>query len=595
MAWVDKSSAPLTGKAARVAAWALYLIVFTSGGVLMGVEIAGSRVLAPNFGTSIFVWGSLIGLFMGAMALGYYVGGSLADKKPSFAVLSTIVSLAGVYTFLFIPYSGWHVCEYVAQQITDRAAGPLLAAGVLFFVPSFLMAMVSPFAIKLNTESLAGVGGVAGKLYALSTAGSIVGTLVTTFALIPLFKVSNVLQGLGVVLLVVAVLALVLFKSAVTGFDRGDRNGVAVLTLIALGCIEVWAIWPVQPHVAAGQRLLMYDESSYHDIAVTENVRWGSQLLPPQGVRRWLKFNEMMESGIFPYRGEYLNAVEYTDVLHLALVWTPRPRSLLVVGGGGGVVPTQFRIHYGTKTPETPAPSLERIDVLELDQKVKDAAEKYFRANGSEFHIGDARMNLRRLQGPYDLILLDAYSAGGQIPFHLLTWEFLKEVKDKLSPNGVLITNIIAAVENEGAVADRPADLLFAEIKTLTAAPEDGPDAVREQLFKQDQVYIFPKVRYGDKLLGREWEYRNVIVFATRQERRWSADEILAAARSFINARPKDRRVPPEVLEWHAKNLYADGPKQADLDAVPVLRDDYAPVDTMYRPIKRDEATWRDN
>ena len=594
MAWTDKTSAPLTGKAARVAAWALYLIVFTSGGVLMGVEIAGSRVLAPNFGTSIFVWGSLIGLFMGAMALGYYVGGSLADKKPSFAVLSTIVSLAGVYTFLFIPYSGWHVCEYIAQQITDRAAGPLLAAGVLFFVPSFLMAMVSPFAIKLNTESLAGVGGVAGKLYALSTTGSIVGTLVTTFALIPLFKVSNVLQGLGVVLLIVAVLALVLFKSAATGFDRSDRNGVAVLTLIALGCIEMWAIWPVQPHVMAGQRLLMYEESSYHDIAVTEEVRWGSRLLPPPEVPRWLKFNEMRESGIFPYCGRYLNAVEYTDLLHLALVWAPKPKSLLVVGGGGGVVPTQFRLHYGTRTPETLSPSLAKVDVLELDEKVRDAAEKYFYANGSEFHIGDARMNLRLLEGPYDIILLDAYSAGGQIPFHLLTWEFLKQVKDKLSPDGVLITNIIAAVENEGAVGDRPADLLFAEIKTLTATPDDC-STVRERLFKPEQVYIFPKVSPGRKLFGSESEYRNVIVFATRQEKRLTPDEIIEAVKTSSNARPEKQRVAPKLLEWYARCLYTDGPKQADLDAVPVLRDDYAPVDTMYRPIKRDEATWRRN
>jgi len=587
------AGAPLSPQAARLAAWALYLIVFTSGGVLMGVEIAGSRVLAPSFGTSIFVWGSLIGLFMGAMALGYYLGGALADRKPSFLLLATIVSLAGAYIFLVIPYLGPWMCEDIGRFVTHRALGPLLASTVLYFVPSFLLAMVSPFAVKLHAESLAGLGGVAGKLYALSTTGSIVGTLLTTFALIPLFRVTNVLMGLGVCLLVVAVAGLICFVRAMQSHTAADRRGAAVIALVALGCVEAWVVHPIQPQVTRGERLLCYEESSYHDIAVTENVMAGERrLLQPEEIRRWLKFNENTESGIYPYLGKYLNAVTYTDVLHLALIWAPQPKRLLVVGGGGGVVPTQFRLFY---------PSLERIDVLELDPAVERLCLRYFQAanRGLDFRIGDGRMSLQALEGPYDIIVLDAYSAGGQIPFHLLTWEFLKEAKQKLAPHGVLITNIIAGLENEDPPDERPADLFFAECRTLRASEAEAhglPHPTLEQqapLFKQ--LYVIPKVRENEGgLRGSETVYRNVLVFATLEDRALTRDQLVEKTKAFAGAQPLDRRIEPRILLWHAEHLYERGPRPQELASVPILCDDYAPVETMYRLVKRDEGTWRD-
>ncbi len=581
-------------RSAQRAAWSLFTIVFTSGAVLMGMEMAGSRILAPSFGTGIFVWGALIGLFMGAMALGYYVGGKLADRYPSFPVLATIVSLAGAYIYM-IPYIGHPLCESVGRSVTDQMAGPLIAAALLFFVPSFLMAMVSPYAVKLNTTTLSGVGGVAGTLYALSTFGSIVGTLLTTFVLIPTFWVSNVLQGLGLALVLVAILTLVLFRSALGRVTKDDRNGAALMAVVALGLIEMWALFPVQPHVANGERLLFYEESRYHDIAITEVVYGsvpsqlspsdGRCLLRPDDVSRWMKFNENRESGIFPY-GEYLNAVRYTNVVHLALLWVPDPKSMLVVGGGGGVVPVQFRKFYGK--------TLEKVDVLELDPSVQTAALDYFQMHDDaiQFKIGDARMNLKKSKEKYDIILLDAYGSGGQIPFHLMTYEFLEDVKAHLTERGVLVTNIIAALENENPPKMRPGDLFFAEFKTLTQAHPRNP-VEKPALYDPQQIYIFPRTDKGMELRNRETENRNIILIAVRETERKSRNDLLSLAQAFVQKRERNECIDRDVFLWNAESVYVDGPTDQQLAEVPVLTDHYAPVDTMYRPVKYDELIWR--
>ena len=588
----------LDPRAARRAAWALYLIVFMSGGILMGVQIAGSRILAPSFGSSIFVWGSLIGLFMGAMALGYFLGGKLADAWPSFGALAIIVSLAGLYTFIMIPYFGLDVCAGIGRTFSDQMVGPLLACTVLFFVPGFLLAMVTPYAIKLNATTLAGLGGVAGSMSALSTSGSIVGTLLTTFLLIPSMKVSNALYLLGVLLIAVAILSLILFKSAVGGLSRADRHKTSVLALIGLACLEVWAIYPARPQIGKDERLVHYEESAYHDIGVTEEVfAEGGRLRAPANISRKLRFNDNTESGIYPYRWEYQNSVLYTDLMHLALVFTPEPKRVLMVGGGGAVAPIQFNQAYGS-----------HVDILEIDPAVRRIAIDYFQAPKGEqaqsgegqvvFHIGDARMNLKKMEGAYDVIILDAYSSGGQIPFHLLTWQFLRDIKARLTPGGVLVTNIISAVQNLSKSRLRPADLLLAEYKTLTASEAQvlelaQPTAAQAApLFQESQIYIFPRIYDTEsRLQGFEDRHRNVIVIATQEEKRRTLDQILDRVKALLEGKAPRVKVDGKTFLWHAERFHERPYKPEELERIPILQDNYAPVDTMYRPIKREESS----
>jgi predicted membrane-bound spermidine synthase len=572
------------------------LIVLVSGAVLMGVEIAGAKIMAPGFGTSIFVWGSIIGLFMSALAAGYYLGGMLADRHPTFGLLAGIVTAAGVLTAL-IPRFGPGMCETIARQDIGPIFGPFLAAAAVFFLPSFLMGMVSPMAVKLNATSLAGLGGVAGRLYALSTFGSIMGTLLTTFVLVPRMGVSHVFQALGIILFLAAAIALALFSSGKGRAGAVDRGNAGVLALLALAFAEAWIVLPVEPYVPPGQRLLHYEDSSYHEILVTEDVMYvretGSEFLAPvvwqqdhNRVRRWLKFNENIESGVFPYSSEYKNAVNYTDLLHLPLIWVnnPLPKRILVVGGGGGVIPTQFSNWYNCQ-----------VDVAELDGAVERVAKEYFGVPPSPnitFYIGDGRQTLRRTlpDGAYDIVFLDAYSSGGQIPFHLLTWEFLSEVKAKLNDRGILLTNIISGVKNVTAkTAPRPADLFLAEYKTLQASKADvtgNPNDDKAPLF--NQVYVFPKIWPGYPMVGDAYEeYRNVIVVATREQKARSIEELADALKPLID--PAKPVIKASGMLWHVEHLYTKGPTSDDLASVPVLRDDYAPVDTMYRAVKRDE------
>lgn len=618
-----------------LAAWALYIIVFVSGAVLMGLEIAGAKILAPGFGTSTFVWGAIIGMFMGALSAGYYVGGYLADKRPSFQTLAIVVSVAAIWVLL-LPRVGPSWAESIAKADMGKVLDPLIASMVLFFVPSFLMGMVSPYSVKLNASSLAGVGGVAGRLYALSTLGSIVGTWLTTFVLIPIMKLSNVLQLLGALLLFTAIVCLYLSITAIGKISRDQVRTLGMLALIWLIGTECWAAFPSKPNLYPGTRLIHYDDSPYHEIQVTEEAIYfdektpedkdGGYLLPCKYwespmfyQRRWLKFNENIESGTFPYSKKHLNAVTYTDLLHLPLIWNKQPKRILVVGGGGGIIPSQYSNWYNCK-----------VDVAELDQKVADVAQEYFdmpkKPDGTlvdniKFYIGDGRQTIRRsLEGPYDVIVLDAYSSGGQIPFHLMTWNFLSEVKAKLAPNGVLITNIISGLQN-GTQADtlHNADLFLAEYKTLKASRSEALGLKSEDpadtapLFKQ--IYTFPKFYQDDELLtdGKLEEYRNVIVIATNEatlrEVEGTPDSMEEIA-SQLSPRAedfKDEKEREAALEksWVKCDLrpHVKSYKRLHDHKVPstetlenfkvILTDDYAPVDLMYRPVKRDENMHR--
>ncbi|HMO86489.1 MAG TPA: fused MFS/spermidine synthase, partial [Lacipirellulaceae bacterium] len=182
----------------------LMLLVFVAGAVLMGLEIVGSRLLAPHFGNSVFVWGSLISLFLIALSAGYYIGGRLADRRPSRALLNGIVIAVAASMFGIAAWAR-PVSEAIVHQQLGEKAGPLVASAALFLLPSVGMGVVSPFAVRLATHAVTSVGQTAGTLYALSTFGSIAGTMLTTFVLIPALGAGAILKGLAIALLATAV------------------------------------------------------------------------------------------------------------------------------------------------------------------------------------------------------------------------------------------------------------------------------------------------------------------------------------------------------------------------------------------------------
>src|SRR5574340_506698 len=179
-------------------------VVFICGAIVMSFEILGSRVLAPNFGSSVFVWGSLISVFLAGLSAGYYLGGRLADVNPSSRRLSLILIIPGLLLLTFPLYSV-PVSDWIFMKDLGVRTSPLIASAVLFLVPSVFLGIVSPYTAKLMICSMHTSGKTIGTLYALSTFGSIIGTLVTSFYLITVAGVNALIMGQGVLLIASAI------------------------------------------------------------------------------------------------------------------------------------------------------------------------------------------------------------------------------------------------------------------------------------------------------------------------------------------------------------------------------------------------------
>lgn len=192
----------------------LEIVVFICGAVVMAFEIIGSRMLGPFVGTSHFVWSSIIGVILISLSLGYYYGGKLADKKPSFSLLSLIILIAAVFIIIstLIKTS---LLQIMLDAIDSVQVVAILSSLILFSIPGVLLGMVSPFAVKLKSRNLKTTGQTVGNLYALSTIGSIAGTFLAGFWLVPLFRISMILYLLAFTLIIFSVLLYLIYRNTI--------------------------------------------------------------------------------------------------------------------------------------------------------------------------------------------------------------------------------------------------------------------------------------------------------------------------------------------------------------------------------------------
>ncbi|MCL2001030.1 MAG: fused MFS/spermidine synthase, partial [Planctomycetes bacterium] len=271
--------------ASAIGSKALYLVAFLSGAALMGLEMAGARLVEPHFGSTIYVWGSIIGIFMFALSLGYWGGGRLADKTPRIEILGLVLILAAILV-LAIPPIAPHFCAWMNEFIgLDVRYRTLITSLILFAPPSICMGMVSPFTVRLAARQVSLLGTVAGSLYAVSTIGSIIGTLFVTFILVEVIGTTAIIYGVGALLAGVAVYCF--FQGG--GFFR--KAGTA-LAIIGVGTGYFGAATPLtQTH--AGDRLLDTKESTYHYITIVDGR---SQIFPYQKPARLMMFNNLIES-----------------------------------------------------------------------------------------------------------------------------------------------------------------------------------------------------------------------------------------------------------------------------------------------------------
>lgn len=500
----------------------LNVIVFVSGAVLMSLEIVGSRVLAPYFGNSIFVWGSLISVVLAALSAGYYWGGLLSEKNPSFSRLLLLLIVPGAMIFV-LPFFYPSVNLWIAENDFGPRLNPLIAGAIFFLVPGVFLGAVSPYAIRLAATALSTVGFTAGALYALSTCGSIFGTLFTAFYLIPVLGVANIIHALGITLALLAVIMWPLTRERKARTRRSAKAGAAaVVGVLALMPLDAWPIY----------KTLLEKDTFYHHIRVQQDNE-----------ARYLYFDQTLQSAMNLDDPTGLRLV-YSKYVSLGFAFRPDAKKALVVGLGGGSVPKKWQKEF---------PALD-MDVAEIDPEVVQIAKKYFSfQEGSNLraHAQDGRLFLTRSAQRYDVILLDAYFKDS-IPFHLTTKEFFTVASQKLAPNGVVVMNIIGAVTGPGGKITRSV------AKTLRG------------IFPQ--VYIFAVRRPENASLET---IQNVIIVATKEPQRLEIRDIVKRA-SGLSA-----TLFPKSLNDIAV-AYVDA-KIID-DDVPVLTDDYAPTDKLLHP-----------
>jgi spermidine synthase len=407
-------------------AFLIYAVAFVVGAIVMSFEMLGSRYLNPYFGSGIYTWASLISTVLAALTVGYFLGGWLADRRPSAPVLGITVLIGSVY-ILCLPLFAQPMLEIVLERIDDIKAGSLVSSLAILFFPVMFLGMYSPFAIRLLLTSANHSGMVSGTVYGISTAGSIVGTLGTTFYLIPSIGSRAITLSLGTAGIVSALLLIAL--------PYLTRRRAIAAALAALLCAVTAGQSRAEELVDEKLRLdllkrpdgqLARVETEYNDIYINKRRNALTMSFQLKGWHYTESVTNLRDPDDLP--------VAYTQAMTASVMYPQEVKRILMIGLGGGSISTYLgRAMQGVE-----------IDTVEIDPGVIDAARKFFGIRDSprvRYLDADGRVFLTRNKKQYDLILIDAFH-GGYVPFHLLTKEFYSLVKQRLAPGGAAAFNV---------------------------------------------------------------------------------------------------------------------------------------------------------
>ena len=415
--------------------FALYTTVFLTGAAVLIIEVTAVRILSPHFGSSLFVFSSVLTVILAALSVGYYIGGRLADRQPHHEPLFAIISLSGVAVLIseliavrVLPFS---------TNILSVFSGPLIFSVLLFFIPAFLLGIVSPFIVKLLTvrTSSEEVGGVVGATFFWGTMGSITGSLLTGFVLVPFFGVTLSVVGTALVLIALGMLG----RHVLERIAR-DTNGSSPtkglwhnFSLLILFVTIVLLAFIVRTDVPYPYAVVYRADGLYSNVLVYE-TETGDRTM------RVLMLDTNHSSAVF--LDSYDLPFPYTQFAEFYRGLKPDSTKFLMIGGGTYGIPRTLvardpRIH---------------VTVSELEPSLPLLAERYFDLTDTsriDTHIEDARVFLTKSMTTYDVIFEDAFSTDLGIPAHLVTKEFFTEVKRNLAPDGVFMLNYIGTLTGD--------------------------------------------------------------------------------------------------------------------------------------------------
>ena len=397
----------------------LLFTVFVSGMTTLAAELAAGRLIGNVFGTSNLVWASIIGLILIYLSLGYSLGGKWADKNPTPGAMYRILAW-GAFTIALVPYIAVPVLRYAATAFEALSvgimAGSFVAVLILFSVPITLLGMISPFAIRLSVDDTTKSGEVSGKIYAISTLGSFIGTFLPTLVTIPTIGTTKTFLLFGLFLLFVALVGLGKFAS--------KKEMLKLIWMPIL--LAIIAIFAANQALKNSVGQVYETESAYNYIQVQQ-----------QNGYTLLRLND----------GQGVHSIYHPDTLNYGGPWEQflvgpyfyanrKPQDIkrmAIVGLAAGTAARQAAAVYGDIT----------IDGFELDGKIVEVGEKYFGLNlpNLTVHIGDGRLNLERSEYKYDIIAVDAYRPP-YIPPHMTTQEFFGIIASHLADDGVLTINV---------------------------------------------------------------------------------------------------------------------------------------------------------
>ncbi len=415
----------------------LPVAVFITGACVLIVEVAAIRVLSPFYGNTIFTVSSVLSVILAALSVGYYAGGRVSDRHPSLRWFFGIVLLSGLVLLLF--HSIGIVILPTLGYALSISVGPLISSLFLFFLPAFLLGTLSPYAVKLQSVNFPGdgVGSVAGNIFFWSTLGSIVGSLLAGFVLIPYFGVHQIIVANGVVLFFLGLVPLVMLG----GKKYLNR---ALLALLVLAGGALYASYATRGNV------LYSKDGVYEKITIYDG----------QSAGRPARFFEQDRSGsgaMFLDSDDPKDMVyDYTKYYSLYKVFNPKIKNALVIGGGAYSIPKALLADLPDVT----------VDVSEIEPSLYNLAKKYFRVGDDSRlrnYTDDGRRLLHDSEKNYDFVFSDVYYSLFSIPAHFTTREFFEVARDKLNENGFFVANMI------GDLSRQQPSFIMSEIKTFQA------------------------------------------------------------------------------------------------------------------------------
>lgn len=395
----------------------------------LAVEFIASRMLQTMYGTSNIVWANVIGLVLLFLTLGYFIGGKLADRYPSPSMFYWLVAVSGFASAFFLLLTSFVLRETVttlAENNIGAVVGSFLSVIIALAIPITLLGCLSPFAIRLAVKDVTEAGKISGRIYAISTWGSLMGTYLPVLYVIPNQGSRMAALLFGSVLLVTGIAGI---------FKYGKHKAIALLLPLIL--LPVGVEW-TSGHIKRQKNAIFETESEYNYVQV-RRVRDCNYLFLNEGAVVHSEYCDGGRVSRYTVYTTMLAAPYFNDPAYVAAKLKKPLDRIAVVGLGAGLVPKLFEKAFG------PTP----IDGIEIDPAVVQAGRDYFEMNEPNLNVivGDGRYEFNRLQHTYDMVIVDAYKPP-YIPWHMTTEEFFSEIKSKLNDHGVVAINVFRMRED---------------------------------------------------------------------------------------------------------------------------------------------------